>query len=171
MHTYDAIISGYGPTGATLANLLGTMGLKVAVIEREWAIFDKPRAITADHEATRAFQAAGLADQVTEGTIAHPGTDFVGVQGQVIKRFYPMLAPGPLGWEPTYMFHQPTLEATLRAGVERLPTVNVVLGHSVAGYRQHERHVDVHVDLVGDPIQPIELSPHRRRLAAKIVHR
>ena len=146
MHTYDAIISGYGPTGATLANLLGTMGLKVAVIEREWAIFDKPRAITADHEATRAFQAAGLADQVTEGTIAHPGTDFVGVQGQVIKRFYPMPAPGPLGWEPTYMFHQPTLEATLRAGVERLPTVNVVLGHSVAGYRQHERHVDVHVE-------------------------
>ena len=52
MHTYDAIISGYGPTGATLANLLGTMGLKVTVIEREWAIFDKPRAITAPARTT-----------------------------------------------------------------------------------------------------------------------
>ncbi|MDD2050937.1 bifunctional 3-(3-hydroxy-phenyl)propionate/3-hydroxycinnamic acid hydroxylase [Pseudomonas putida] len=143
MQTFDAIISGYGPTGATLANLLGTMGMRVAVIEREKSIFDKPRAITADHEATRAFQAAGLADEVMKGTCAHPGTDFVGVQGQVIKRFYPMPAPGPLGWEPTYMFYQPALEATLREGVERFSDVEVFLRHSLVEYRQSEHSVEV----------------------------
>ncbi|MVV51785.1 bifunctional 3-(3-hydroxy-phenyl)propionate/3-hydroxycinnamic acid hydroxylase [Pseudomonas sp. PB120] len=156
MQTFDAIISGYGPTGATLANLLGTMGMRVAVIEREKAIFDKPRAITADHEATRAFQAAGLADEVMRGTCAHPGTDFVGVQGQVIKRFYPMPAPGPLGWEPTYMFYQPALEATLREGVARFSDVKVFLGHSLVEYRQSEHSVEV--DLVDGEGQVQTLS-------------
>jgi len=33
--TYDIAIVGYGPTGATLANLLGMQGLEVAVIERD----------------------------------------------------------------------------------------------------------------------------------------
>ena len=32
---YDCAIIGYGPTGATLANLLGLCGLKVIVLERE----------------------------------------------------------------------------------------------------------------------------------------
>lgn len=145
MQTFDAIISGYGPTGATLANLLGSMGMRVAVIERENAIFDKPRAITADHEATRAFQAAGLAEAIMQSTCAHPGTDFVGVQGQVIKRFYPMPAPGPLGWEPTYMFYQPALEATLREGVARFNDVQVLLGHSLVEYRQSEHRVEVDI--------------------------
>ncbi len=145
MQTFDAIISGYGPTGATLANLLGTMGMRVAVVERDTVIFDKPRAITADHETTRAFQAAGLAELIMQGTCAHPGTDFVGVEGQVIKRFYPMPAPGPLGWEPTYMFYQPSMEAILRKGVERFPQVEVHLGHGLVGYRQSEEGVEVDV--------------------------
>ncbi|RAR66097.1 3-(3-hydroxy-phenyl)propionate hydroxylase [Paraburkholderia unamae] len=145
METYDAIIAGYGPTGATLANLLGTMGMRVAVVEREKAIYDKPRAITADHEAMRAFQAIGLAEQIEEGTCPHPGTDFVGVKGEVIKRFYPMPAPGPLGWEPTFMFFQPTLEAILREGVKRFAAVDVMLEHALLDVRQDAEGVDVAV--------------------------
>lgn len=33
--TYDVAIVGYGPVGATAANLLGERGLKVVVIERD----------------------------------------------------------------------------------------------------------------------------------------
>lgn len=146
MYTYDAIISGYGPTGATLANLLGAMGMRVAVIEREKTIFAKPRAITADHEALRAFQAVALGEAILEGTCPHPGTDFVGVEGQVIKRFYPLPAPGPLGWEPTYMFYQPRLEGTLRTGVERFAKVDVQLNHKVMGYRQDAGQVAVDIE-------------------------
>ncbi|RKP53528.1 bifunctional 3-(3-hydroxy-phenyl)propionate/3-hydroxycinnamic acid hydroxylase [Pararobbsia silviterrae] len=146
METYDVIIAGYGPTGATLANLLGVSGLRVAVVEREKGIYDKPRAITADHEAMRAFQAAGLAERVEVGTCPHPGTDFVGVEGEVIKRFYPMPAPGPLGWEPTFMFYQPRLEAVLREGVARFDRVDVLLEHSVTGLAQDAEGVDVHVE-------------------------
>ncbi|WP_322044690.1 bifunctional 3-(3-hydroxy-phenyl)propionate/3-hydroxycinnamic acid hydroxylase [Paraburkholderia sp. J67] len=145
METYDAIIAGYGPTGATLANLLGTYGLRVAVVERETAVYDKPRAITADHEALRAFQFAGLAERLSEGTCPHPGTDFVGVEGEVIKRFYPMPAPGPLGWEPTFMFHQPTLETRLREGVARFGKIDVLLGHSVTDLQQDAEGVEIDV--------------------------
>ena len=59
---YDVAIVGYGPVGAVFANLLANYGLKIAVIERAPAIYDKPRAITLDHEALRVFQACGLTD-------------------------------------------------------------------------------------------------------------
>ncbi len=32
---YDVAVIGYGPTGATAANLLGRLGLKVLVLERD----------------------------------------------------------------------------------------------------------------------------------------
>jgi len=150
METYDAIISGYGPTGVTLANLLGTMGLRVAVVERDKAIYDKPRAITADHEAMRAFQAVGLAEKIAAGTCPHPGTDYVGIDGQVIKRFYPMPAPGPLGWEPTFMFYQPLLEGVLRDGVKRFDSVDVFLGQSLVSLRQDPDGVEIDVTGEGE---------------------
>ncbi|MBC8752276.1 MULTISPECIES: bifunctional 3-(3-hydroxy-phenyl)propionate/3-hydroxycinnamic acid hydroxylase MhpA [Paraburkholderia] len=145
METYDAIIAGFGPTGATLANLLGTMGMRVAVVEREKGIYDQPRAITADHEAMRAFQAVGLAERIEAGTCPHPGTDFVGVNGEVIKRFYPMPAPGPLGWEPTFMFYQPRLEAVLRDGVKRFADIDLMLEHSLISVRQDAEGIEVMV--------------------------
>jgi 3-(3-hydroxy-phenyl)propionate hydroxylase len=161
METYDAVIAGFGPTGATLANLLGSMGMRVAVVEREKGIYDKPRAITADHEAMRAFQAAGLAEQIAATTRPHPGTDFVGVDGDVIKRFYPMPAPGPLGWEPTFMFYQPELERILREGVKRFD-VDVFLEHRVQSYRQESDTVDV---VVVDPTDGVKVLRARSLLA------
>ena len=145
METYDAIIAGYGPTGATLANLLGSMGWRVAIIERESGIYGKPRAITGDHEVLRAFQAAGLAEKIIADTCPHPGTDFVGIDGQVIKRFYPLPNPGPLGWEPSFMFYQPTLEQVLREGVERFDAIDVLLEHICLSLSQDMDGVDVDV--------------------------
>lgn len=126
---FDLLIIGYGPAGATMAKLMGQRGWRVAVVEAATAVYDKPRAITADHEAMRVLQECGLADEIVVTTCPHPGTDFVGLQGQVIKRFYPQPAPHPLAWEPTWMFVQPELEATLRRGVGRHPNVSVLLGH------------------------------------------
>ena len=129
MTQFDVIVIGYGPAGATMANLLGQRGYRVAVIEQASAIYDKPRAITADHEAMRVFQACGLADDIASSSVPHPGTDFLGVEGQTIKRFYPQPQPHPLTWEPSWMFVQPELEATLRKGVMRFDQVHVFLEH------------------------------------------
>ena len=51
--TYDVAIVGYGPTGAAAANLLGQMGLKVVVIDREAEVYANARAISTDEEVLR----------------------------------------------------------------------------------------------------------------------
>lgn len=151
----DVVIAGYGPTGATMANLLGQRGWRVAVVERSAEPYDKPRAITADHEALRVFQEVGLAEAITDGSSAHPGTDFVGVQGQVIKRFYPAPPPHPLGWLPNWMFEQPRLEAVLREGVRRYAQVEVLLEHEFLDFEQAEDSVAVRVCRLADGEQRV----------------
>lgn len=59
---FDVAIVGYGPTGATLALLLGMQGLRVAVVEREPDLLPLPRAVHFDGEVMRLFETAGLAD-------------------------------------------------------------------------------------------------------------
>jgi len=70
---YDVAIVGLGPVGAIFANLLARYGLKIAVVERAADIYDKPRAITLDHEALRVFQAIGLADYMDATIAPHNG--------------------------------------------------------------------------------------------------
>lgn len=111
---YDVAIVGYGPAGATFANLLAKYGLRIAVIDQATAIYDKPRAITIDHEVLRVFQACGLEDTIAAHTAPHPGTHYLGVDGGIIKKFDPMPPPFPLGWVPTATFLQPAFEQALR---------------------------------------------------------
>lgn len=149
--SFDVAIVGYGPTGATLANLLGKRGFTVAVVDQVEGIYDKPRASSADHEAMRIFQECGLADEIEPDTSPHPGTDYLGLEGQIIKRFYPQPKPFPLGWEPTFMFVQPKLEAVLRRGAQRYPGVRTFLGHRLESFTQDASGVRVQLQCVSDP--------------------
>jgi 3-(3-hydroxy-phenyl)propionate hydroxylase len=126
--TYDVIILGLGPVGATLANLLARAGLRIAVVEQRTNIYDKPRAITLDHEVMRVMQACGVARALAPFTAPHPGTHYLGVDGQVIKVFDPLPPPFPLGWIPTGTFVQPQLEALLRRRLREFPRVDWFLG-------------------------------------------
>jgi len=125
---YDSLIVGFGPVGATMANLLARRGLRIGVIETEFGIYDKPRALTFDHEAMRVFQACGLADSITKFTTPHLGTHYLGMDGRVIKKFEPMPPPYPLTWPPTSTFVQPEMERLLREGVAASGAVDVFLG-------------------------------------------
>lgn len=158
---YDVLIVGYGPSGATAANLLGQRGHRVAVVDQLDGIYDKPRAITADQEVMRVFQECGLADAIAPHTVPHPGTDFVGIEGQVIKRFYPQPPPHQLGWEPTFMFLQPQLEAALRDGVQRFSNVTGFPGHAFTGMVQADDGVTVDIHALHDGVT--------RRLHARYV--
>ena len=139
---YDAVIVGYGPVGATTAALLGKAGLRVAVVEQETGIYDRPRAITHDHEIMRVFQACGLSEHMRECTAPHPGTHYVGVDGKVIKVFDPLPPPHPLGWPPTGTFVQPQLEGALRARVAQFATVDVLLGHQLIEFTERDGHIE-----------------------------
>ena len=65
---YDVVLAGFGPTGATLAALLGRAGHRVRVIEREAEVYRLPRAVHFDHEVMRIFQSAGVARAVLPHT-------------------------------------------------------------------------------------------------------
>ncbi len=145
MQIADVLVAGYGPTGATIAALLARRGWRVIVVEQAAAIYDKPRAITADQEALRVFQEIGIADEVAATSTPHPGTDFVGLEGQAIKHFYPAPPPEPLGWAPSFMFVQPELEATLRRAIDRMGNVQTLLQHQLLDVTQDEDGVEARV--------------------------
>jgi 3-(3-hydroxy-phenyl)propionate hydroxylase len=142
---YDAIIVGYGPVGAVLANILGKHGLSVAVIERMSVIFDKPRAINIDHEVMRILQSAGIADEVDAICSPHTGTEFRGIDNRLIKLFAPPKQPFPLGWTPNLMFIQPEFESLLRRGVARFRNVDVMLLHEAGELEQDDSEVRLSV--------------------------
>src|SRR4029078_9634708 len=73
----DIAIIGYGPVGATAAALLGGQGLSVPVIKRMAGVYDKPRAITADHEVMRCMQFAGIGQELAAHVRPHPGTRYL----------------------------------------------------------------------------------------------
>jgi len=127
--SYDVLIIGFGPVGATAANLLARQGLRVGVVEAEFEIYDKPRALTFDHEVMRIFQACGLAERIAQFTTPHPGTHYLGVDGSVIKKVDSLPPPYPLAWPPTLTFVQPQVERLLRDGVRGNPSVDVHLGY------------------------------------------
>ncbi len=134
---YDVAIVGLGPTGATLANLLGAAGRSVLVIEKEEGIFPLPRAIHFDGEVLRIFQAAGLREQVL--AISRPGTQgmhFVNGAGETMLIRGGSAALGPHGCANNYYFHQPQLEAVLREGLARFPQVRVLLRHELTAVAQ-----------------------------------
>ena len=130
---FDVAIIGYGPAGATLANLLGQYGLSVLVLEREAEIYPLPRAIHFDGEVMRVFETAGLRREVE--AISRPGLKgmyFNNAAGETLLIRAGTAARGPHGCATNHYFHQPELEAVLRAGLRRHPQVQVRTRHEVS---------------------------------------
>ncbi|MEL7345549.1 MAG: bifunctional 3-(3-hydroxy-phenyl)propionate/3-hydroxycinnamic acid hydroxylase, partial [Pseudomonadota bacterium] len=145
-NSYDVLILGYGPAGATLANLLGQRGHRVAVAEMHAAIFDKPRAINLDQEALRLFQRIDVAAKIADGRAMHPGTDFLGADGLLIKSIRSAPPPYPLGWPANVMFVQPEAESILRSRAASFENIDVFLEHTAVSLNQTEDAVTVHFE-------------------------
>ena len=74
---FDVAVIGYGPTGATAANLLGLLGLNVVVIERDPDVYGRARAISTDEEVMRIWQSVGLADRLQQDMLPDRPIAFV----------------------------------------------------------------------------------------------
>jgi 3-(3-hydroxy-phenyl)propionate hydroxylase len=134
---FDVAIIGYGPAGATLANLLGQYGLSVLVLEREGEIYPLPRAIHFDGETMRVFETTGLRPQVE--TISRPGLKgmyFNNAAGETLLIRAGTQELGPHGCATNHYFHQPELEAVLRSGLQRYPQVQVRTHHEVTAIKE-----------------------------------
>lgn len=139
----DVIIAGAGPTGLLLANLLGTMGVRTTVIERNAGTVDEPRAVSIDDESMRSLQAAGLSVEVEAICSRGYGSIYKGPDGKVFATVKPFLKE--YGFDKRNAFQQPELEAILRNALERHDSVTVHFETDVTGFSQTSETVEVSV--------------------------
>ena len=112
---YDIAIIGYGPTGATLANLLAQNGMSVLVIDREAAMYHLPRAVHFDDEVMRVFQTIGIAEDLNKKVRVNPGMKFVDDDDILLLDWPRSQEITDHGWHASYRLHQPDLEHLLRS--------------------------------------------------------
>ena len=134
MENVDIAIVGYGPVGATLANLLAKENLSVAVIERAASVHHQPRAGHFDGEVMRVFQSIGIAEEVASKAMVNPGMRFVDAEGQLLLDWPRPQSIGPEGCYASYRFHQPYLETALRRQLSNFGNARVFLEHEVTGF-------------------------------------
>nr|WP_026178921.1 bifunctional 3-(3-hydroxy-phenyl)propionate/3-hydroxycinnamic acid hydroxylase [Streptomyces hokutonensis] len=141
--TYDVAVIGYGPTGVTAANLLGALGLRVVVLERDAEIYTRARAISTDEEVLRIWQRTGLAERLKQDMLAERPLDFVDARGRPFLSAHP--TPRGHGHPPQMFIYQPALERVLRDGADRYPDVEILLRHECLRIQQSQDSVELTV--------------------------
>ena len=85
----DVIIVGAGPTGLTLANLLGKAGVSVILVERNDTTVGAPRAVSIDDESLRTMQACGIVDEVLANVAIDYGYQYITQNNEVFAQVEP----------------------------------------------------------------------------------
>src|SRR3984885_1265398 len=106
--TYDVAVVGYGPTGATAANLLGQLGLKMLVVERDPDVYGRARAISTDEEAMRIWQSVGLDERLQRDMLPDRPLTFVDADG--VPFIDLKIKPRGTGHPPQQFLYQPAVE-------------------------------------------------------------
>lgn len=155
--THDVAIVGYGPVGATAANLLGKLGLDVVVVEREPDVYFRARAISVDEEVLRIWQHVGLADRLGADMQPGAGATFVDANGSPFAKLVPVGRGN--GYPPQQFIYQPAVDAVLRDGADRFPNVIVLLEHECLRVVPHADDVElVLADLATDQVTRIRAT-------------
>ena len=138
------LIVGAGPTGLTAANLLGSLGVPVLLIERTPTTSDDAKAISLDDESLRTLQSAGVDQAIYPIIVPGTGTRYfdrngrplVHARGAEVLRFgHPFKNP----------FAQPDFERVLLDELRRWPSVQVRFGIELTGLSQEVDRVGVRV--------------------------
>ena len=146
---YDVAVIGYGPTGATAANLLGRLGLNVVVVERDPDVYGRARAISTDEEVLRVWQSVGLADRLKADMLPDRPVAFVDSAG--VPFIETTITARGCGHPPQQFIYQPAIDHVLREGVDRFGNVEVVLEHECLRAADRGDYVELLVaDLCAD---------------------
>ncbi|AIV75666.1 thi4 family protein [Burkholderia pseudomallei] len=136
----DVLIVGAGPTGLTLANVLGQDDVRVALVDRKPGTIAEPRAVSIDDESLRTMQAVGLDAAVMQDVVPGYGVHyFTRVGGRCFGRVEPTASE--YGFPRRNAFRQPLFEATVRAGLGRFGSVQQFFGHELETFTQNSEGV------------------------------
>lgn len=139
----EIVIIGAGPTGLTLANLLGGMGVSVALVERNLTTVQEPRAVSIDDESMRTMQAIGLDDAVEKIVARGYGSRYLSPGRGLFLTVEP--TSRDYGFDKRNAFQQPELEALLREGLSRFPNVIQLFGWDMQALSQDAGSVTVEI--------------------------
>lgn len=152
----DVAVVGAGPTGLALTNLLGGMGVSVALIERNLTTVQEPRAVSIDDESMRTMQAAGLAEAVEQIVARGYGSRYLSPAHDLFLTVEP--TSRDYGFDKRNAFQQPELEALMRGGVDRYGSVTQLFGWEMQSFEQTDRNVSLEI---------IDASGAQRTVAAR----
>jgi 3-(3-hydroxy-phenyl)propionate hydroxylase len=136
-------IIGAGPTGLTLANLLGAYGVPCLLIERNASTVSEPRAVSIDDESLRTMQTVGLVETVMSETVTGYGAHYFSPRGRCFAKVQP--TEEPFGFPRRNAFRQPVLEAQLREALARFPHVTAAFEHELIDFEQDASDVRLRV--------------------------
>ena len=133
-HEVEVVIVGAGPTGLTLANILGLHGIRTLVIERNAATVGEPRAVSIDDESLRTMQYIDLIDTVRRNIVQGYGSYYFSSGGRCFAQVVPETVE--YGYPRRSAFRQPVLEAQLREGLLRFDSVKTRFATRVTSLEQ-----------------------------------
>ncbi len=140
---------GAGPVGMTAAALLAARGVKVALVERNAATSEEPKAISIDDEALRIYQSAGVAERLVRIVVPGTGTRYYSASGEPV--FHARSAtPFHLGHPFKNPFAQPDLERELHAHLAAQPDVAIRMATTLTGITQHDDEVELRCEANAD---------------------
>ena len=146
----DIVIVGAGPSGLTLANILGLQGVRTVVVDERDTLIDYPRGVGLDDEALRTFQSIGLVDRVLPHTVPNQILRFFDGKRRLLAEMAPPDAR--FGWPKRNGFVQPMVDAELYGGLERFDHVDVRWGHRMENCVETDDGVTVEFSDGQDPV-------------------
>ncbi|MDR3418487.1 MAG: bifunctional 3-(3-hydroxy-phenyl)propionate/3-hydroxycinnamic acid hydroxylase [Nevskia sp.] len=149
----DVLVVGFGPVGATVANLLARYGVRVLVVDKATAIFMAPRAIALDNEALRILQLAGVAESDLE-TVAIP---YVRMRSPYLGEFGRINTLGSIDGHPKLVtFYQPELERCLRWRLGQYGCAQSAAGVTLKAFAEEQDFVIASLDLGQGRMQSVK---------------
>jgi 3-(3-hydroxy-phenyl)propionate hydroxylase len=149
----EVVIVGAGPTGLTLANILGLHGIRTMIVERNAATVSEPRAVSIDDESLRTMQYIDLIDTVRSRTIQGYGSHYFSASGSCFAKVMPETLE--YGFPRRSAFRQPVLEAQLREALKRYPNVEARFSSKVTRIVDEGDSVQIQIEAAGGAIDQV----------------